>query len=39
MTDRLAQYFEDLEDQALTDEEAAADTDPDRNYHNRLFEE
>lgn len=39
MTDRLSQMFEDLEDQALADEEAAADTDPDRAYHNRLFEE
>jgi len=39
MTDWLSQMFEDLEDQALTDQEAAADTDPDRAYHNRLFEE
>lgn len=39
MTDRLSQYFEDLQDQALTDQEATADRDPDRAYHNRLFEE
>lgn len=39
MTDRISQYFEDLQDQALTDQEAAADTDPDRTYQNRLFEE
>lgn len=39
MTDRISQYFEDLQDQALTEQEAAADTDPDRAYHDRFFEE